>query len=208
MLKWHTKKVITITLLASGDRSLSDIFYSRQEPKENRIGQTPSCECFSPLGSGASSGLNQRSQLHNKFATSLHRFYVEKTKVFFLNNLCFFGPDERENQTQTRSLPKIQSFIFLGCRWRLFYFFSEICCIWAPMSKGALAWEGKKVLTKICTIFILFHISAYKIELQTLGLLLATCLNPNCRFLKTAVKLAFMKDNFKAFSKSNINTNC
>ena len=37
---------------------------------------------------------------------------------------------------------------------------------------------------------------------------LATCLNPSSRRFKAIVEVGFLKDNFKAFSKFNLNANC
>ena len=101
--------------------------YSKPQPKRNRLGQDPSWKCFSLLGNGATSALCQRRQASPYICYIFLFILVEKTKGFYLkfDALSLFP-------------------IFVVC------FFTEICCTWGPMSKGAtVEQETKKKLQNL-----------------------------------------------------------
>ena len=120
--------------------------------------------------------------------------------------MCFFLPDNGENQTKEGLHRKFNAFIcvIFIFRRRLFPFLSfdflrKFVATGGPYLRE-LPWskkKKKKVLTKICRIFILFHISACKIKLRIpviccnppfnnvpSGLSLASCLNASSRLFK------------------------
>ena len=88
--------------------------YSIQGRSQREAGwaKTLSWKCFTLLGNGATGGLSQRGQASPYFCYIFLLILVKKTKDFHPKfHVCFFLPDNGENQTKKGLHRKFNAFI-------------------------------------------------------------------------------------------------